>query len=52
MFGFVIIVWYVCFIVKVGKFVRGMWRSRARGGVGDGDSVVCVGVNSMRIVSP
>ena len=52
MFGFVIIVWYVGLIVKVCKFVRGMWWSRARGGVSDGDYGVCVGVDSMRIVAP
>ena len=49
--GFVIIVWYVGLLVEVGKSVRGMWWSRARGGVGDGDSGMCVGVNSMRIVA-
>ena len=43
MFGFVIIVWYVGLIVKVGKSVRGMLWVRARGGVNDGDSGVCVG---------
>ena len=52
MLGFVIIVWYVGLIVKVGKSVRGMWWVRARGGVNDGDSGVCVGVDSMRIVAP
>ena len=52
MFGFVIIVWYVGLIVKVGKYVRGMWRSSARSGVGDGDSGVCGGVDSMPIVAP
>jgi hypothetical protein len=51
-FGCVIIVWYVGLIVKVGKYVRGMWRSSARSGVGDGDSGVCVGVDSMPIVAP
>ena len=52
MFVCVIIVWYVDLIVKVGKSVRGMWRSSARSGVGDGDSGVCVGVDSMPIVAP
>ena len=52
MFGCVIIIWYVGLIVKVGKSVRGMWRSSARSGVGDGDSGVCVGVDSMPIVAP
>ena len=50
MFGFVIFVWYVGIIVKVGKSVRGMRWSKARRGVGDGDSGVRVwGVESMRI---
>ena len=52
MFGCVIIIWYVGLIVKVGKSVRGMWRSSARSGVGDGDSGVCGGVDSMPIVAP
>ncbi len=52
MFGCVIIVWYVGLIVKVGKSVRVMWRSKARGGAGDGDSGVCGGVDSMRVVAP
>ena len=52
MFGRVIIVWYVGLIVKVGKYVRGMWRSNARIGVDDGDFGVCVGVDSMPIVAP
>jgi len=51
-FGFVIIVWYIGLIVKVGKSVRGIWWSMARGGVGDGDSGVCVGMDSMRIAAP
>ena len=52
MFGCVIIVWYVGILVKVGKSAREMWRSSARSGVGDGDSGVCVGVDSMPIVAP
>ena len=52
MFGCVIIIWYVGLIVKVGKSVRGMWRSSARSIVGYGDSGVCVGVDSMPIVAP
>ena len=52
MFGFVIIVWYVGLIVKVSKYVRGMWWSMARGGLGNVDSCVCVGVDSMRVVAP
>jgi len=52
MFNCVIIVWNIGLIVKVGTSVRGMLRSSSRGGVGDGDSSVCVGVDSVPIVAP
>ena len=43
MFGCVLTVsYYVGVIMKLGKSVRGMWWSKTRDGVGDGDSGVCV----------
>jgi hypothetical protein len=51
-FGCVITVGYAGLIVKVGKYGRGMLGSKARGGVGDSDSSVCVEVDSMRVVAP
>ena len=51
MFGCVVTVWYEGLIVKEGMSVRGIWRSKTRGGVGDGDSGMCVGVDSMRVVA-
>ncbi len=51
MFGCVLTVLYEDLIVKVGNFVRKIWWSRTRGGVGDGDAGVRVGMDSMRIVA-
>jgi len=50
-FGCILTVLYVGLIVKVGKSIRGMWCSMTRGGVGDGDSDVCVTVGNMRGVA-